>query len=267
MRARASLFPALAAALVVTACSGPLPGEDLARAAELARQEGSVSVFMRMEAHTPSGNLTVEGDGAFDLTNSRGRLDLSTALPEGTPAPELGDTELVYDGLVMYMKWPGALGSAPQGKSWLKIDLEKAAGADLAQLGQMGDGNPMQGLDYLKGTKDIQEVGQEDVRGVSTTHYSATLDFELLHDQLPSQSAASVRRLIQTSGLREAPIDVWLDADGLPRRASYRFSPEDAGAPTPALTDMSFTMELFDYGNPVRVEIPPASEVFEQPGR
>jgi hypothetical protein len=74
----------------------------------------------------------------------------------------------------------------------------------------------------------------------------------------------SIDQLKEQTGLTELPVEVWVDADGLPARIQYSFEGSIAAAATGADTEgfsTIFTMELYDWGTDVTIEPPPASEV------
>jgi hypothetical protein len=68
-----------------------------------------------------------------------------------------------------------------------------------------------------------------------------------------------VDRLTTQSGLGDIPLDVWIDANGLVRKVSMAFSAKDPARAKSGDASMSF--ELWDYGEPVEIAVPPASEV------
>ena len=134
---------------------------------------------------------------------------------------------MIIDGLTFYTRSPLFDQALPAGKRWLKIDLDaigKQAGFDVGALMTQGAGqDPTQVLAYLKAASgDVSRVGSEAVRGVPTTHYKATIDFRKMPDSAPADQRAAVRRsieqLIELSGASTAPIEVWIDEDGLARR-------------------------------------------------
>jgi hypothetical protein len=218
---------------------------------------------MTVESHLPNGVLTLSGEGAFDLEADRGTLSMTTAGTgeAGQVAAAMGTTEMVYDDLVVYMQMPIFERVLPAGKTWVRMDMQamgKEAGIDFQQLTQIGQNNPTQGLDYLNGVADVEEVGSEEVRDTSTTHYSGTLDFDRVAEDLPAEQAEAVRKVSELSGIREAPLDIWIDDDGLPRRMKYSFSNPAATTASSGLGGMTMTMELFDYGVDVTVQVPPA---------
>ena len=259
-------------ALLLPACGGgggSEQGVSVAQAATLARDAGSANVYMEVVTTIPDGEITLTGDGAFDMENNRGHLSF-TAQGTGQAAQvsqQIGNMEAVYDKLVAYMKIPALAQMMPAGKQWIKVDfasLGEKSGVDVAQLSQLGQNNPMEQLDYLRGVKDVEEVGTEEVRGVETTHYTGVIDFEQLKNELPQNAAGSIDRLKELTGIDKAPIDVWLDEDGLPRRVNYDFDIETpTGTSSPGGAKIALTVEFFDFGTDVQVEIPPESEVFD----
>ncbi|HYI44396.1 MAG TPA: hypothetical protein VE174_02890 [Actinomycetota bacterium] len=265
----------LCAALLLTifagACGGggALPGESVAQAAELAKEQGSANVSMAMDMTIPNGSISMTGEGAFDLKGNRGHLTFTaTGTGDGAAASEqIGTMETVYDEFVVYMKMPILANVLPEGKTWIMVDLQKAgeaSGIDFQQLTQMGQNNPMQQLDYLQGSKNIEEVGTEEVRGTETTHYKGVIDFDELQKTLPTEVGGSIDKIQELSGIDQAPIEVWLDGDGLPRRVKYDFAYDmPAGSGPMSDAKMSITMEFFDYGTDVTVDVPAAEEVFD----
>jgi hypothetical protein len=105
-------------------------------------------------------------------------------------------------------------------------------------------------------------VGTEDVRGVPTAHYFAVIDWQkLLQQAAKSGDRPDLLEQFQGFGgtMENIPVDVWVDANSLLRRMTMTFSmtagTQEAGG--------SLQLELFDYGEPVSVEAPPASDVVD----
>ena len=166
-----------------------------------------------------------------------------------------GETELLYDETVAYAQVPE--GTLPVGRPWLKIDLETLgdlSGIDLAQLAQAGQATPAQYLRWLSAAKDVDRVGEEDVRGVRTTHYRGVIDVQRLIEEQPE-----LRRSLEALDLDEVPTEVWIDGDGLLRRLTQEYELSSAGEKT----STRVTMELYDFGVEVDVEPPAPEEVFD----
>ena len=199
--------------------------------------------------------IPLNGEGAFDLKGKRGHVTLTTSVPGQ------GDIEIeeIIDGLVLYMRSDALTKGLPDGKKWLKIDLNEAgkkAGVDLAQLQQLsgGSSDPTQFLTYLSKAGDVKKVGTEDVNGTSTTHYHATIDLDKLAGSAGS-AANSVRQLKKLSGLEKLPTDIWIDGDQHVHRQTVAISVQQ-----PVATKFNLTIDYKRFGVPVDTKAPPADE-------
>jgi hypothetical protein len=197
------------------------------------------------------------GEGAFAGRQGRMTMDLS-GLAGGAVG---GRVEMIFDELLFYMKFPEEIAQGiPGGKEWIRFDLTKLGkqeGFDLQQMMQLSGTDPSQSLGLLSAAgADFREVGEEDVRGVSTTHYEGTVDLEQVAEQVPEEARESYRRLMELSGESEVPVEVWIDEEGLARRIRYQQTLADG-------TTMDLTQEYYDFGTEVDVEPPPDSEVLD----
>ena len=101
-------------------------------------------------------------------------------------------------------------------------------------------------------------VGSEDVRGVPTQHYKFTIDMNKALESAPESFRKVVSAAIAQLGTSTLPGEVWLDAEGLPRRFAYYMDfSKAAGKPVV----MHFSMEAFDFGQPVQVTIPADADI------
>jgi hypothetical protein len=212
----------------------------------------------------PTGPIRTTGE--FDFVAHRGHMliDLSQL---GLPGPPI---DAVYDNTFVYTKLPRALAPGlPAGKSWVKVDLAAAGrtiGVDVAGLSQGQAGDPSQTFDFLRGASDdVTRVGTEEVRGTQTTHYKAVLDLNKAAEESPSAREA-IKSAIKVLGSSKQPADVWIDASGLLRRMRYvaDLSKSKTAASTPgAPANVTFTIDLFDFGVPVNATVPPADQVVD----
>ena len=265
---RRSLLLCAALALLGASCDAELsPGATVLQAAQQTRAEGSARVSYRalFDVASTSEPVPLTGEGLFDYGRKRGRMVFNMAgLLTSEEASETADeVEMIVDGLVLYLQMPFLAEMLPDSRPWLKVDLEAAARAnrtDLVQFTQLGQGDPTQVLELLRGvTRRVVEVGREQVRDTSTTHYRTILDLARVAEDTPAETAASVQSLLARSRSREVEADVWVDADGRLRRMRYSvpLGSEPGSAQTSA-TAMAVTMELYDFG--VSVDVTPPSE-------
>lgn len=221
-------------------------------------------------------------DGAFDTALKRAQMtiDLSSLMSMlgtlggalgGDVSGELGSPEdwkleAILDGDVVYVKVPKfAVDEVPGGKSWIKGDLEtlSQAGGGSVDLGSLGGSDPRELLQFLDAVSDdLETVGRESQRGVDTTHYRATLDLaKALEMSAGKQAAAAlgnVEQLLEQSGLATVPVDVWVDDDDLLRRLDIGFTVSQPGQ---GEAEVSMTFELYDYGEPLFIELPSPADV------
>jgi hypothetical protein len=108
---------------------------------------------------------------------------------------------------------------------------------------------------------EVETVGVEDLRGTETTHYRATIDPAAYAKTVGPEERAKLGPLADQlqPGSGDVPVDVWLDADGLVRKLSLEISGRSQGQSGNA----SASFELWDYGEDVEIELPPASEVVD----
>ena len=240
------------------------------------------------------GAVTTSASGAFDNRSHRGRMtvdmtDLRREAAAGLSGAEKRQAEkrlgppddwrgeeivdLTHGRLIAYMRVPFFSRVIRSSKPWIKYDFQRLgeqAGIDFGQLTQLGGGNPAAAIDYLRAVSGkVETKGHEDVRGVETTHYHVTIDFEKYPNLVPSERRPAMRktidRLIELTGTKTVPSDVWIGDDQLVRKMRYAYTmrllDQNTGRRQPR--ELDFTMELYDFGATVDAAIPPDSQVFD----
>ncbi|MFN2489791.1 MAG: hypothetical protein ABR529_08665 [Actinomycetota bacterium] len=273
---RSVMWVVAAVALLSAGCGAELsPGATVLQAADETRSAGSarVSYVAVFEAVSAPGPLMMTGEGVFDYAHQLGRMviDMSALLRSPGGAPEgSSEVEMIVDDQVIYMKMPFLTESLPDPRPWIKIDLEAATAAgrtDLTQFTQLGQGDPTQVLELLRGvTRRVENLGNEELRGAATTHYETVLDLAKVAEEVPESLRGSVESLIGRAGSSAMPADVWIDTDGRMRKLVYRVGSgesSEGGATSAEANKMSVTMELFEFGVDVKVEPPPDGQVVD----
>lgn len=267
--------------------------DDLSLVADATAQAESARFELGVELTVPgvddpigfaaSGGFADRGERAslaIDLGDFVRALESAFAGMGGQSSGDLPDPdelalEVVLDRDVVYLNAPFLAGELPDGKTWVRVSLEDVARLQGTELGELQSfvegGDPRELLDALKAVSgELDRVGVEDVRGVETTHYRATIDWAdyanaVGGEQAPAELLEQVRAMV---GLDSIPVDVWVDADGYLRRFEL-----SVGATPPGQTERfeaSIDLELFDYGSEVAVEPPAAEDVVDmtelQPG-
>ena len=167
----------------------------------------------------------------------------------------------VLVGDVVYLDYP-ALSSELGGKPWAEIDLTKvkSLGSLSSLLDSARNENPTTQIAALVASGAVTKVGTETVDGQVTTHYSGTLDASQLlkastsNSSLSASQLSSLKSQLQSAGVSSAKIDLWVAADGLPVQEKY--------SEQTAQGAVSGTLDMSDWGAPVSVGAPPASEVY-----
>lgn len=298
---RRSICALLAAcALVAAGCGGagdsassaePITFEQLAQSAATSADAttGRFSFDMSLEFPGADEPFGLSGEGAFDQAAERASfaVDMSSfakllggffsglagASAQGSMqgAPDFDDPagwkiEVVQDGEAGYVRFPAFDDQLPEGKSWIRSDGESVGtGFDFDQFEQFAQSDPRDLLDALQGvSSEVEVVGTETLRGVSTTHYRAVVDpQQLAAAPAEGQEAKEslVDELTSQTGIGEIPLEVWVDDSGLVRKLSLAVSPEDRS--TGQSGDVSLAFEMWDYDEPVEIELPPASQVVD----
>lgn len=252
----ALLVGALAAAVTMDdAGPGSASGELnlVAHSATAAHEAGTARAEfeMRMEAAgLPGSGLRMTGDGAFDFAAPAGRMTMRMAAD--SPMPSF-DMEILVTGTTFYLRAPD-MGFPTE---WVSFDASELGLGDV--LGSGAGSDPTQSLEYLRGAAEsVATVGTEDVRGVATTHYRAVVNLERAAAAAPPEQRAfleqGIDQLREMGASLDLPVDVWIDADGLPRRMVYAM---DLAIPEAGQVSLDLSMDLFDYGKPVDLT-PPA---------
>ncbi|MBY8878086.1 hypothetical protein [Actinacidiphila acidipaludis] len=146
------------------------------------------------------------------------------------------------------------------GKHWIRYgwnDLSARAGASGSYVkGMAKNADPAQSVQLALSSPNVRKVGVENVRGVTATHYTGTLDTAQIADrQVPGVSAADrakLREQLRAEGASTESIDLWVSKDGLPVKAVTRTTTKSG--------TMSATVYYAHFGLTVRVTAPPASD-------
>jgi hypothetical protein len=258
-------------ALLPLACGGGealSPEAAVAEAATNSQEAGSSRVSLELTMTGIAAEpLTITGEGIQDPEQQLASftMDLSEVGALTGGGVDLGEIEIILDGTTLYMRLPFLEGADL--KPWIEIDIEAIAeqeGLDLPSLQQLGQADPALTFAYLRAaSRDTEEVGEEDVRGVETTHYRMTVELAKVAEQVPEEQReemrAAIQALIEATGLDTVPVEAWIDGDGLIRRMDLGYEDVEVGPGKKG--DMSMSMELYDYGVAVDVGPPPSDQV------
>ena len=228
--------------------------------------------------------LSFSAGGGFDKAADRAEFsfDLSS-LAElfksfgqsfgGKVTGDMGDPsdwklDAVKDGDIVYVHSPLLEDKLPAGKTWVKgdfKDLADASAGDVGQFGSFAGTDPRDVFGMLKAVSgSIEAVGTEELRGVETSHYKATIDVAKLEQLVPADQRKTLGGLDDAAaqaGLTGIPIEIWIDADEQVRKLTFDIEAKQPGASQ--TMKASFEVELYDYGKPLDITVPPADETVD----
>ncbi len=296
---RASLFFACLtalAALVAAGCGSggggdsALPAVELtsfAAAADASAASESARFELTISTSLPglADGLSFGASGAFDSRANRAQFDVDlsslveligslgaafggTATGDLSTDPDDWRLEAIQDGGVLYIRFPLIADQLPNGKTWVKGDLEQLAaqaGTGLDQFGSFAETDPRDAFAYLKAVSGgIETVGTEELRGVQTTRYRATIDVAKALELVPAEQRGGLTDLDQIlgqTGLTQFPVDVWLDAEQRVHKLDMSF--EFSAPGTAESAGAALTVEIWDYGVPVELTLPDEDDVVD----
>lgn len=219
-------------------------------------QTTRVATTMTMQMQGMSFSYTAVG--VFDFARSRGSLSMQQPI---------GLTELFVPPKV-YVKLSAAEGSSlPKGKTWFAVSDAMLGGAGPAAtaLGPFGafggSADPADLLTSLTGIAgSVKKTGTSVIRGAAVTRYRVNIDPAKAAARLSAPQRASFRQFAAALGSGAIPVDVWVDGQNLVRRIRVALH-VPAGSGLPAGARLTESTDFYDFGVPVRVAAPPASQV------
>ncbi|MFE5092227.1 hypothetical protein ACFRCI_17985 [Streptomyces sp. NPDC056638] len=276
---RLSLSIAVAAALTSVAACGGSDGSGDNRGSAVVKADPIAALRDVQKKTGGESSAKVEGTIRMGSTMSMkqsGTIDWTDGLT--------GTMEITYTGGSMadVMKQNGGSGTTQAryfkdgyavnmgdtfarqagGKHWISYgyaDLAKLAGASgEAMKQQMQNTTPDQGVKSLLASGDVKKVGQEDVRGVSATHYSGTVDVAELtakNSALDADQLDQLKKQLSAAGITTEKVDVWVDENNLLVKKTERGQMKTG--------ELNSTVYYSDYGTDVSVEKPPAGDTVD----
>jgi hypothetical protein len=201
------------------------------------KDAGSSRIEWRLEQETTEPRFSSTGEGSIDYAKDRGEASF---VLEWSSKRKTSRTEMraIFIGRDSYMAVPY------RGKTlWQKLSDYEASGPYRFAPGPGGP-RPDEALDLLvKSSKNVEKVGNDEIRGVSADHYRAHVDQKVMGDEA------------DMFGPKGLVIDAWIDGDGLLRRIRIPYG----GTEGPVEV-----IDLYDFGVPVDVKAPSADEVVSE---
>jgi hypothetical protein len=239
-------FLSLAVALVGCGSSGSDDPEreavnPLARAVSATQAASTARMTFTTEGEVSGQSIKGNGSGIVQFKPPKAQLNLKMS----AAGQEISIDE-VMDGTTMYMKLPKeAMAGVPGGKSWIKLDLDKASGGAIS--GAMNaTQDPSSQLRLLSALSDAKEVGKEKIGGDETTHYHGELDYQQVAKSGPQELRKAAELALKVMEDTTVPVDVWVDGSGRVRRQKLALNTKAvSGSPAQKQT---MTIGYSDFG-------------------
>ncbi|MFG2572911.1 hypothetical protein [Streptomyces sp. NPDC048481] len=256
-------------ALLVTGCAAvggsDGGGGDTAASAAVARvarkAEEPVSLRYRMAGRTPEEGR-IKGEAAIGVKPPVVRLK-STVLS----GPDRGTGEFRLVGGVLYV---GSDEAGQGGRHWIRFGAPGRSGASggaaagMGTMGALARDNPSHESGFLAAADDLKKAGVETVGGVNTTHYTGTATLDAIRASY-KDDATRVRQRTEKSlaqyeklGVDELTMDLWADAQDRTRQLRMQGFGRHG--------QLDLTLTFSDFGKPVTVQAPPASDTVDLAG-
>jgi hypothetical protein len=249
-------------ALVATACgANPAPSDDVADAGATTKAAGSVRLetVRSVSVVGPAGQThEFRSTGVIDYVNDRSEYREETS---GCRTIVIGDTtygELPADeGFPPDKRWVKSRGKedtdgeAPSEESQPQsLDVEGGISTYSISFAPSEPATHDYLDDMRKSSHEPERVGQDDVRGVSTTHYRGEVDVSSRIESDLEEDIPEIRE-----------VDVWVDSEGRARRLVT--TDKTTGAEEGMTGVWVTTTEYFDFGLDAEIQAPSAAEVLK----
>ena len=212
----------------------------------------SADMSMSMDMSIMGTQESITANGAFDFAQHTGTLTMN--IPAG--GKQLTE-QAIYDGSTVYVNIGGLLGGLTQGKQWVSADIGQleSGASGLGGMNTFGDPAAMlQQLQSIGGT--VTSLGPTTYDGTSVTEYSVSIPPSALKGEI-GQLPSSLQQGLSGVTLPDIKADVYITPDNL-LKAMYM--PMSFSADGQSMS-MDMTMSFSNYGTPVTVTPPPASQV------
>jgi hypothetical protein len=198
-------------------------------------------------------NEQVTGQGAFDYANQVGTLSVN--LPLGG---QQQSEQVIEDGGTMYVNVGGLLGQAASGKSWVSATQSQLSSGKSSLGGGFSQWDDPAGMlqQLQQAGATVTSNGSTTFDGTPVTAYSVTLPSSAIQKYLGALPS-SVQQSTSGLSLPSLTEKVYVEAGNLLRGVDMPFSFGVMGK----TLSMDMQMAFSNYGTPVTVTPPPASEV------
>ena len=227
------------------------------------RTAGGASVLGLQQVREGARTQEVSSPLAVDYPRKLVQASLPAAAPDQAPVPYQ-----VFSGDVFYQRRLNQSGEGSTGgRPWVMLDFGAQYDDRENKEGQ-GFGsqalNPAWLIDLVGGALmgSVEELGTETVRDVPTTHYRVNFSWDDAFEDTDDDEREGFLAAAAMMGIPEKVVkgEVWLDADGLPRRIRANVRQQ---RDRNEVIELHYTLELFAFGADAAITIPEGDDVSE----
>ena len=213
--------------------------EVIANVHDAAASAPSMAFHVNVKTTTEDGSFAFDMDGISEAATRRSSVTEHIPLPNGALTLHLLSADAHG-----YVEVPPARRAAAKGKQWLAFDLSSFQ--PTKALPQSSD--PLAALNVFKQPgSQIDKVGRETVGGASATHYRIDVNVKAIANSIPALQ--QMTQQLPAGVLPETfPVDLWVDAHGLPRQLLEKIDVDKA--------NIVLQMTFGDFGTAPPITIP-----------
>jgi hypothetical protein len=244
---------------------------------------GDVRTAQRAAFDRPAGRVRAESD----MSELAAVLETTD---ESVPGDYSLPTRFVIDGDTVYAQiGPMARSVGLDPTSWIKRDLAGFAhqSIDNETAALLLDPLGMLGL-LARPVTDVRSVGYDHVRGVATTHLTATVDLRPRPTPDPGPDASAsvngsngsspsgdgdgdegaaaaggeLEARFRAIGVDELPVDLYVDDEHVIRRLEFHLDAGGSGG-GPGHGGLTTTFDVYDVGDPIEIPLPDPADVVD----
>ena len=240
------------------------PRDAVLNAMTAVYEAGTLHEKLTMSVGASGEKFSFSGEADLDNVHQRFHMTMDMGLLGG-------EMEILMDRGVMYMRSPMFQDA---GTEWVSMDPSKMDPAAAAQFGGFGAGttDPSAFVGLFAGVFDVEASGEQELGGVPTTRYVGTIDLkkvlkgfsDVVGEDADGATKAQLKEAVkrfESLGIDEKiPFEIWIDAEGFPRRQRITMDFGDL-VPGSEEANMEMSVDFSDFGKPVHIQIPDPSEV------
>lgn len=239
--------------------------DAIAKAVDTTMAVPGARVSFRGGAVSGGGHVAINGAGVLNNETDRAFFRMTYSASDLGPKRQGADT--VLDGIDGYIRSAELSAEYGTKKPWMFIQ-GGAIQEEAERLGLQEEatstvdamlGDPTQLLAALLSLEGpVSESGPEQVRGVTTTRYSTTVDYQEYLEQAEAGATDPALDALMgtvTGTNSDRRVDVWIDEENLVRRQQVKLDEGRSGG--------VYVQDYFDFGVQSDVAVPPRSRAYD----